>query len=138
MIMKKTRTDVNNLLTMIKNSKERYVFLEKEITLLSNQAEYNRTVEHYDDLINILTKELQALPIGYRYTGTYYLKKPYIIPYEFEECHGSLFMKEHLVSWQIEKEPGVCEYPYYRAVYKQPAGALINRDDGKPVYPSKK
>ena len=133
--MQKTRTDIINLLASIKHTKERYVYFEKEFISLSNEAEYNRTVEHYDQLILALTKEIYELPIGYRYTGTYYLKKPYTIPAEFEEGYGSLYMKENLVSWQIEKEPGVCDYAYYRAVFKKPNGAQITKEDAEPVYP---
>ncbi len=132
--MQKSRTNCFNLLTNIQHSKDRYVCMEKDIISLSNQAEYNRIVEHYDHLILALTKELQALPIGYRYTGIYYIKKPYIMPPEFEEGSGSLYMKENLVSWQIEKEPGVCDYSYYRAVYKKPNGAQLRKEDAEPVY----
>ena len=132
--MQKSRTNSINLLTTIKYSKDRYVYMEKDIISLSNQAEYNRVVEHYDNLIMALTKHIQALPIGYRYTGIYYLKKPYTMPAEFEEGSGSLYMKENLVSWQIEKEPGVCDYAYYRAVFKKPYGAQLRKEDAEPVY----
>ncbi|MBP9726702.1 MAG: hypothetical protein KBD83_04480 [Gammaproteobacteria bacterium] len=132
--MQKTRTDIINLLASIKHTKERYVYVEKDIISLSNQAEYHRTVEHYDHLILALTKELQALPIGYRYTGTYYLKKPYTQPAEFEEGSGSLYMKENLVSWQTETGSGVYDSPYYRAVFKKPYGDQITKEDAEPVY----
>jgi hypothetical protein len=132
--MQKTRAEVINLRSMITHSKERYEYLEKEIIPLSNQAEYNRTIEHYDHLILGLNKEIEALPIGYRYTGTYYLKKPYTQPAEFEEGSGSLYMKENLVSWQIETEPGVYDYAYYRAVFKKPFGDQITKEDAEPVY----
>jgi len=125
--MQKTRTDILNLLASIKHTKERYVYIEKDIIPLSNQAEYNRTVEHYDHLIMALKKEIQTFPIGYRYSGTYYIKKPYIQPAEFEEGSGSLYMKENLVSWQIETERGVHDSRYYRAVFKKPYGAQITK-----------
>ncbi len=115
--MQKTRADITTLLMSIKHTKERYMYLEKEIISVSTQAEYDRTVDHYDQLILALTKELHALPIGYRYTGPYYLKKPYTMPPEFEEGSGSLYMKENLVSWQTETGPGVYDSPYYRAVF---------------------
>lgn len=114
--------------------KETYVSKKKDIIEFSDQTEYDRTIKHYDDLIATLTKEIQMLPIGYRYTGTYYLKKPYTMPPEFEENIGSLFMRENLVSWQVEKEPGKYEYSYYRAVFKKPYGVLITREDAEPVY----
>lgn len=135
--MKKTRTNLRNLLTSIKYIQEAYVTKEKDIIGLSNQVEYDRTIKHYDDLITTLTKELQTLPIGYRYTGTYFLKKSYTMPPEFEEHSGSLYMRENLVSWQIEAEPGRCENSYYRSVYKKPYGELITREDAEPVYQKK-
>ena len=136
--MKKTRSNFRNLLTSIKYIQEAYVSKGKDIMELSNQAEYDRTIKHYDDLITSLTKELQTLPIGYRYTGMYFLKKPYTMPPEFEERSGSLYMRENLVSWQIETEPGRCEYAYYRAVFKKPYGEPITREDAKPVYQKEK
>jgi len=66
------------------------------------------------------------------------IKKPYTQPAVFEERSGSLYMQERLVSWQVENEQGKLEYPYYRTVYKKPGGALITREDGMPVYSSKK
>lgn len=132
--MKKTRTNLIHLLTSIQYMKEAYVLKEKDIVLLSNQAEYERTIKHYGDLMMLLTKELQTLPIGYRYTGTFYLKKPYTMPPEFEEHSGALYMRENLVSWQIEKEPGLCENSYYRAAFKKPNGPQITREDTEPVY----
>jgi hypothetical protein len=108
--------------------------MEKDIISLSNQAEYNLAVEHYDNLIIALKKHIQTLPIGYRYTGIYYLKKPYTMPPEFEEGSGSLYMKENLVSWQIETDPGVHDSPYYRAVFKKPYGAQLTKEDAEPVY----
>lgn len=132
--MEKSRSDFTSLRASIEYNKDKYVFLKDKIISLSTQSEYDRTIKHYDDLIEALEKEIKTLPIGYRYTGTYYIKKPYIIPAEFEEHKGSIFMKENLVSWQIEKEPGVLEYPYYRAVFKKPFGDYLTKEDGKPVY----
>jgi len=108
--MQKTRADVISFRASIKHLKERYEYMKKNIIPLSNQAEYDRTIEHYDHLITSLTKDIQPMPVGYRYTGTYYLKKPYTVPFEFEKCSGTLFMQEHLVSWKIEKEPGIYDY----------------------------
>ena len=136
--MHKTRKGVMNLLTSIKQTKGQYTSMEKDIILLSSQADYTRSVNHYNYLITALEKELATFPIGYRYTGVYYLKKPYTMPPEFIEGSGSLYMRENLVSWQIEKELGVCEYPYYRAVFKKPYGDLITKEDAVPVYQKEK
>lgn len=133
--MQKTRRGIMNLLANIERNKEQYVSMEKDIISFSSQNEYKRSVNHYDYLIAELKKELQTFPIGYRYTGVYFLKKPYTMPPEFIEGSGSLYMRENLVSWQIEKEPGVCDYPYYRTVYDKPFGKLITKEDAVPVYP---
>ncbi len=136
--MIKSRSYIRNLLNTVQNIKERYVYFEKDIVLLSNQAERDRTIEHYDYVIKALKEELQTLPIGYRYTGTYYLKKPYTIPPEFEKCEGSLYMQENLVSWQIEKTPGVLkDYSYYRSIFKEPYGKVLTKEDAEPVLSQK-
>jgi len=137
-LQKKTRTGLINLISSIQHIKERYIAISKDVLSVSKQAKFEQTLAHYDQLLAEATKELHARPIGYRYTGVYYLKKPYMIPPVFEKHSGSLYMQENLVSWQIQNESGVLQYPYYRAVYKEPNGAIITRDDAEPVYPSKK
>lgn len=137
--MQKTRSAIMELLAKIKKTKKRYVSIEKDIlSLLSDKTEYDRIIAHFDDLIAELEKELKNQPIGYRYTGVYYLKKSYPQPVEFIKNSGSLYMRENLVSWQVEKEPGVCEFPLYRAVYAEPEGRIITREDAEPVYYNKK
>jgi len=136
--MQKSRADVKSLLASIEYNKDRYVYLQDKIIPLSTQDEYDRTVKHYDDLIERLKKEIKTLPIGYRYTGTYFIKKPYLVPAEFEEHSGSIFMRENLVSWQIEKESGILDYGCYRAVFKKPYGDYVTREDAEPVYEKEK
>ena len=137
--MQKTRSAIIELMSKVKKIKKSYMSLEKDILpLLSDQPEYDRIIAHYDYVIAELEKELQNKPIGYRYTGVYYLKKPYTMPAVFEKGFGSLYMSENLVSWQVEKEPGVCDYPYHRAVYKQLDGPILTREDAEPVYQNKK
>lgn len=132
--MRKTRHALLQLVQDINAAKNKYLRLSHEIVELTDQAEVDCTKAHYDHALAALEKEIEKRPIGYRYTGVYYLKKPYTLPAVFEEHSGSLFMQEHLVSWQIENEQGKVDYAYYRAVYKKPDGALITRDDAKPVY----
>ncbi len=132
--MQKSRSDVINFLSSVEHLKRQYVYMAKNIIEITCQADYDRTIKHYDHLITALTEEIKTLPIGHRYTGTYYIKKPYTIPVEFVACSGSLFMRENLVSWQVEKEQGVYDYPYYRAVFKEPHGAQIRKEDGELVY----
>ncbi len=132
--MQKSRSDVINFLSSIEHLKRQYLYMEKNIIQVSSQADYDRTVKHYDHLITALTEEVKTLPIGHRYTGIYYIKKQNTVPVEFKECSGSLFMRENLVSWKVELEPGVYDYQYYRAVFKEPHGAQIRKVDGELVY----
>lgn len=132
--MKKTRNALIQLINAINTIKDKYIAITNDMIELSGEAEVDRTMAHYDQAIASLEKELQTHPIGYRYTGIYYLKKPYTQPPIFEKHSGSLYMQEHLVSWQVENDQGKLEYPYYRAVYKQPEGELITREDAKQVY----
>ena len=133
--MNKTRTEVSKLLDNMKWFKERHTFFSDDIISLSSQAEYDRTIAHYEHVIAELNKMLEKCPVGYRYTGKYFLKVAYVMPPQFEEGNGSLFMREDLVSWQVEKEDGQCEYSYHRAVFKEPYGDRITRADAEPVYP---
>lgn len=137
--MRKSHSNIIELLSKIKKIKERYLSIEKDmVSILSNKTEYDNTVAHYDHVIADLETELKNQPIGYRYTGEYYLKKPYVMPAEYMKGSGSLFMRENLSSWQVETEPGVYDYSYHRAVYKQLDGPLLTREDAEPVYQDKK
>ena len=90
-------------------------------------------------MIAKLTEEMQSLPIGYRYVGTIYLKKPYAVPIQFEQIEGSAFMREDLISWQIEPFDSTKKQhyaSYFRTIYKRPdLQAEITRADTTPVYP---
>ncbi len=132
--MQKSRRDVINFLSSVETLKRQYVYMAKNIIQSTCLVDYEHTVKHYENLIERLTEEVKTLPIGHRYTGTYYIKKPYTIPVEFIKCSGSLFMRENLVSWQVEKEPGVYDYQYYRAVFKEPHGSQIKKENGELVY----
>lgn len=79
---------------------------------------------------------MQKLPIGHRYTGKYYTRKPNTNPLEYECNEGSLFMSEDLITWQREIE-GKQEHPIQRVIYKDLANRTeIKRQDGQPVYES--
>lgn len=136
--MQKSRTALLNLINQVKQIKQRYIAISKDVLILSDKTQYDRTIAHYDNLITELEKEVNTRPIGYRYTGVYYHRKVNKVPPAFEKHTGTLYMQENQVSWRAEKEPGVYEYAYYRSVYKEPNGALITREDGEPVYKNDK
>jgi hypothetical protein len=86
-------------------------------------------------LISKLSNELQSLPIGYRYTGTFYLKKPYVSSATFEKYSGVIFMREDLISWQIESGKERQDYSYHQHIFKEPStDSELTREDAEPVY----
>jgi hypothetical protein len=99
------------------------------------QQEYERTIQHYDKLIEKLTEELLSLPIGYRYKGVFYIKNSYTLPATFEKCEGVVYLREDLVSWQIEEGVEKPDSGYHRNIFKYPTdGAELKREDAEPVY----
>ena len=133
--MDQNRKQVDNLLSKITNLQQQCEYFEKDMIRLSSQSEYKQVVKYFEQLIAKLTKELLAMPIGYRYTGTFYLKKPYSFPVIFEKYEGTLFMRAGLVSWQTEPGSQPSNTNYYRQAFKQPTNdAEITRADTVPVY----
>jgi hypothetical protein len=133
--MSNDRKNAERVLSDLKSLKERYKYLEKEVIDLSSETEYEQTIHYYDKLIINITNKLLSFPIGYRYIGAFYLKKPNIIPSEFEKHEGAVFMREDLVSWLIEKGLESPDPSYHRNVYKEPRdGAELKREDANPVY----
>ena len=133
--MSKSRKYINSIMSNIQFLKFKYENAQEDIIRMTSQAEYERTIKHYDLLIEKLSEELLALPIGYRYTGRFYLKKPYSIPVIFEEHYGVIYMREDLVSWQIESGVEPPNYSYHRTIFKKPEeGFELKREDSEPVY----
>ncbi len=133
----KSRKHVSQLLSNVKSLKDRYEQQYKEIGYLIPQEEYEQSIKNYDRIISRLNEELQALPVVYRYKGIFYIKNSYTIPATFEKHEGVLFMREDLVSWQIEEQKGSDRpnYGYYRSIYKDSEGAVeLKRNDAEPVY----
>ena len=115
--------------------KNKYEYAEKDIKRATSQDEYEQTIKHYDKLIANLTKELMSLPIGYRYTGIFYIKNSYNIPATFSKHDGVVFIREDLVSWQIEKGLERPDPSYHRNIYKEPReGSELKKEDAMPVY----
>ena len=130
-----TRKQVMDKISSLEILKERFDYYRDDFIRLSGKKEFEKTDKYYDGIISKLTKEMYLMPIRHRYTGTFYLKIPYTVPAEYEKLKGSVYMQEHLVSWEVE-EPKLERYQnYYRAVYKKPeAGAEMMRDDAEAVY----
>ncbi|MGI9215196.1 MAG: hypothetical protein ACR2HS_06115 [Gammaproteobacteria bacterium] len=119
----------------IESLKRKYEYTAKDIIRATSQDEYEQTIKHYDKLIASLNKELLLLPIGYKYTGVFYIKNSYNIPATFEKHDGVVFMREDLVSWQIQEGLERQELSYRRNIYKKPCeGGELRRENAEPVY----
>jgi hypothetical protein len=135
--MQKSLKYTRDTLNSIEILKSKHEYLGKELIRVAGQDLYEQTSKYYDNVISKLTEEMRLLPIGYRYSGTFYLKKPYTVPIEFEKIEGSIFMREDLVSWQIESNGSNQNqtYAYHRSVFKKPElNTEIRKEDGVPVY----
>ena len=79
----------------------------------------------------------QKLPVGYRYEGTFFIRKQGTAEFESLKIDGSAYMREDLVSWLIESSKGDVHnpYAYYRDIYKDDKlREPIKREEGAPVY----
>ena len=135
--MNKNRKQISQLLFNVKLLKDRYEQQYKDLSSLIPQEEYEQTVKNYDRIIIRLNEELLALPIGYRYTGIFYIRNAYTIPATFEKHKGVIYLREDLISWIIEEQEGSNhpDYSYHRNIYKEPKdGAELKREDANPVY----
>jgi hypothetical protein len=105
--MQKNRKFIKGILENVQELKRRHEYIKNEIVNLSSENKHAEIAEFYNEIIIQLQDELKLLPVGYRYTGEFYLKKPYVIPTEFEKFDGALFMRADLVSWKIETKANV-------------------------------
>lgn len=135
--MSTSRKYVNSMLSSVQFLKAKYENMKNDIVSLTSQAEYEQTIQHYDTLQLKLSAELLSLPVGYRYTGSFYIKKPYVLPVAFAEHYGTIFMREDLVSWLIESGVEPNDYSYHRTLFKVPKEGSefeLKREDAEPVY----
>ncbi len=134
-----SRKYVYSIISSMEFLKSRYESASKDIQRATSKDEYDQTIKHLDKLVANLNKELISLPIGYRYTGIFYIKNSYNISAAFEKHDGVVFMREDLVSWQIEKGTERPDPSYHRNIYKEPnEGYELKREDAEPVYAESK
>ena len=134
--MKRNRKKVNDLIYSLSSLRERNKFWKNEFIELVGEQGFDQLREIYDNAIDKLTQEKKALPVGYRYTGEFYVKKPYSTPILYEKVNGSAFMREDLISWRIESEDQYKDC-CFRAIYRDSGGkesSQIMMDDAKPFY----
>lgn len=128
--MQKNRAYITRLLFNLKTLKNNYEGLLKDISEVID-IENAKPADPFFDLLEILKKEQKSLPLGYRYTGTFYMKQ-----FEkFTKYDGVLFMREDLVSWIIEQGTDHHDPCYHRNIFKEPRdGAELKKEDAEPVF----
>lgn len=115
--------------------KDKCKYLNRELIRLSGEEDYNKTLQYFDNAIAKLETEIKQLPIGYKYVGTFYIKKPYTPTLEFEKIEGSAYQREDLISWTITREDGKEDYAYYQRLFKEPNLEFeITRELAEPVF----
>ena len=93
-------------------------------------------LQQFDEATQQIAKQVCDLPVGHRYDGEFYLKKPGMKPpLEFEKKAGALFMREDLTTWGFDKSDQLYNNCFSRVFYKKPSiDSPIQREDGKPVF----
>ena len=116
-----------------------FEYIKDSFIEYSTDKEYNKVLDYVNKMVTKLEDKRQKLPIGHRYTGTFYLKKPYTMPSEAVKIKGSAFMPEHLVSWKIESKDEYAKNLWYvRDVYKdETMKERVKREDGVEVFENK-
>ncbi len=106
---KHTKSDINMLNQIV------YLLNYKKKTFIEqfSETDFNNTLDYVNKMIAKLEDKRQKLPIGHRYTGVFYLKKPYTVPSEAVKIKGSAFVRKDLVMWTIESED---EYEYEKSL----------------------
>jgi hypothetical protein len=136
--MDKSLKYTKETLNSIKLLQKKHEYFKKEFVRLIGQKSYEQVQNYYQEVITKLTEEIEQLPIGYRYTGVFYLKVPYVVPLQFEKIEGSAFMREDLVSWVIEPSDPTQKskyFGYHRILYKEPdLKTELTKADTTPVY----
>jgi hypothetical protein len=133
---KNTKTNIESLNRIL------YLLDYNKETLLSESPEssFKKASDYVKSIVAKLEDKKDKLPIGHRYTGTFYLKKPYSIPYESVKIKGSAFMREDLVSWTIESDNEYAKNVYYvRDIFKEKGmKTTLKREDGEAVFEVKR
>ena len=129
---KNLKADISTLnqITHLLNYKKK-AFIEQ-----SSEDDFNSTLDYVNKTIAKLEDKRQKLPIAHRYTGVFYLKKPYTIPSEAVKIKGSAFVREDLVMWTVDSEDEYVKNVYYvREVYlNKEMTVRLRREDCEEVF----
>jgi hypothetical protein len=114
------RTQAYNFAESLDRAKRVFEWKKESIQPFTTKKAYNEFISYIDNLVVQAQKELDSIPLGYRYTGTFYLKRAYSIPAESIKVTGTMYMREDLVSWKIEESDN--DYAnslfYVRSIFK--------------------
>ena len=116
-----------------------FEYIKDSLIEYSTDKDYNKALDYVNKMLTKLEDKRQKLPIGHRYTGMFYLKKPYTVPSESVKIKGTAFMREDLVMWTIESDDEYAQNLYYvRDVYRDKKMTVkLSREDGKAVFNGK-
>ncbi len=134
--MKRSRKQIDCVMNSLYSLKARNEYLKKEFVHIVGEQGFSQLQDIYNNAIEKLTQEKKTSPIGYRYTGIFYVKKPYAQPIQYERMNGSAFMREDLVSWRIETDAQYKDY-YFRAIYRttnDQENSKIKREESTSIY----
>lgn len=129
--LKYAKEDLNRLLWI----KDKCKYIKKELIRLGGEEDYQKTMQYFDNAITKLEAEIKQLPIGYKYIGTFYIKKSYTATLEFEKVEGTAYQREDLISWTITRNDEKKDYAYYQRLFKEPnLESEITRELAEAVY----
>ena len=116
-----------------------FEYIKDSLIEYSTDKEYNKVLDYVNKMVTKLEVERDKLPIGHRFTGTFYLKKPYTVPSESVKIKGAAFIREDLVMWTIESDDEYTKNLYYvRDVYRDKKMTVkLKREDGVEVFDGK-
>lgn len=133
-MVSKNRKSIINLINNIRFILNKHEHLKEDLLYLEGEEKHQQILEFYARIIAKLTKQLNKLPIGYRYTGTFYIRKAYTFPTAYEKIIGSAFMREDLCSWAIENEERF-KFGYRREIFSAANDKMqIERENAEPVF----
>ena len=111
--------------------------MRNKATLLSvgSAAEYARSAAYLQRAQAVLTERIKALPVGVRYSGVFFIRRPFSSPSEIVRIEGSAFMAEDLNTSVIENHPCSPKDYHHGQIFKDPALRIpIGRGEATLVY----
>lgn len=112
--------------------------MKKCMTEQSSEDEYANCVSYFKKMITTADAKMAKLPTGHRYTGVFYIRKPYSTPLETIKVDGSAFMREDINSWTLDKNPEGCDICYVRDIFKdKKCRQPIARTEAEPIFKPK-